>query len=233
MPVKATGNVGTGAGTGKMADTILCIEDEADIRIEIGEELEHSGFEVLLAANGNAALDILATETPALIICDILMPGLSGLDLLRTIRARHPHLDGTPFLFLSALADRSHVLDGLRLGADDYLTKPVDFELLQMKVRSKLGLVNRLRSRPEDSQDAKTEDSKAAPPDIHFSPREKQVLAELASGHTNMQIAEIVGLSEHTISDYVKSIYKKLQVTSRSQATRIALETGLVGLKSR
>lgn len=229
MPVKATGNarIGakTGADTGKIADTILCIEDEADIRIEIGEELEHSGFEVLLAANGNAALDILATETPALIICDIMMPGLSGLDLLRTIRARHPHLDGTPFLFLSALADRSHVLDGLRLGADDYLTKPVDFELLQIKVRSKLGLVNRLRARPEDS--------KAAPPDIHFSPREKQVLAELASGHTNMQIAEIVGLSEHTISDYVKSIYKKLQVTSRSQATRIALETGLVGLKSR
>ena len=231
MPAKATGNPETGAETDKMADVILCIEDEADIRIEIGEELEHSGFEVLLAANGNAALDILATETPALIICDILMPGLSGLDLLRTIRASHRHLDGTPFLFLSALADRSHVLDGLRLGADDYLTKPVDFELLQIKVRSKLGLVNRVRL--EEGRSDAGQDRGETGGFVHFTPRERQVLVQLVNGNTNMRIAEIVGLSEHTISGYIKSIYKKLNVTSRAQATRVALEAGLVELKSR
>lgn len=200
-------------------DKILCIEDELDIRIEIGDELAHSGFEVLLAANADEALDILKHEHPALIICDILMPGLNGLELFRTIRARHPHLICTPFLFLSALADRSHVLDGLRLGADDYLTKPVDFELLQMKVRSKLNLVGRARALGDD---------RSGDSSIHLTPREKQVLAELVNGHTNMRIAEIVGLSEHTVGDYIKSIYKKLQVSSRAQATRMALESGIV-----
>lgn len=208
----------------RKADKILCIEDELDIRTEIGEELSHSGFDVLLAADGGQALDILRTEHPALIICDILMPGLSGLDFFRTIRASHRHLDGTPFLFLSALADRSHILDGLRLGADDYLTKPIDFEMLQMKVRSKLSLVERVRLH---------EDSQPADCDIHFSPREKQVLAELAKGHTNMRIAEIVGISEHTVGDYLKSIYRKLKVTSRVQAARVALETGIVRLGGR
>lgn len=217
-------------------EKILCIEDEQDIRIEIGEELSHSGFDVLLAADADEALDILKAETPALIICDVLMPGQNGLDLFRTIRARFRHLDGTPFLFLSALADRSHVLDGLRLGADDYLTKPVDFELLQMKVRSKLSLVSRVRLREDILEYGGSEGVEARAnmsSSIHFSPRERQVLAELVNGHTNMRIAEIVGLSEHTVGDYIKSIYKKLQVTSRAQATRIALETGLVRSGSR
>lgn len=205
----------------RKTEKILCIEDEPDIRIELGEELSHAGFEVLLAADADEAFDLLRREQPALIICDILMPGLSGLDFFKTIRASHPNLDGAPFLFLSALADRSHILDGLRLGADDYLTKPVDFEMLQMKVQAKLSLVGRVR--PQD-------DSEAAESDIHFTPREKQVLMELAKGHSNMQISEIVGISEHTVGDYIKSIYKKLKVTSRVQAMRIALESGIVKL---
>lgn len=205
----------------RKTEKILCIEDEPDIRTELGEELSHAGFEVLLAADADEAFDLLRTEQPALIICDILMPGLSGLDFFKTIRSSHPNMDRTPFLFLSALADRSHILDGLRLGADDYLTKPVDFEMLQMKVQAKLSLVGRVR--PQD-------DSEAAESDIHFTPREKQVLMELAKGHSNMQIAEIVGISEHTVGDYIKSIYRKMKVTSRVQAMRIALESGIVKL---
>ncbi len=95
----------------------------------------------------------------------------------------------------------------------DLLTKPIDFELLQMKVRSKLSLVSRVRLREDileyggsEGVEARVDTSSS----IHFSPREKQVLAELVNGHTNMRIAEIVGLSEHTVGDYVKSVYKKL-----------------------
>lgn len=87
-----------------------------------------------------------------------------------------------------------------------------------MKVRSKLSLVSRVRLREDileyggsEGVEARVDTSSS----IHFSPREKQVLAELVNGHTNMRIAEIVGLSEHTVGDYVKSVYKKLQVTSR------------------
>lgn len=237
MPDKISHEILSSTGNNIKTGKILCIEDEPDIRLEIGEELRYSGFEVLLAANGNEALEILKTETPALIICDILMPGLSGLDLFRIIRDSHPQLDGIPFLFLSALANRSHILDGLRLGADDYLTKPIDFELLQIKVRTKLSLVSRVRlhetGQEQDSENDSDDGKVAALADIHLSPREKQVLEELVKGHTNMQIAGIVGLSEHTISDYIKSIYKKLQVSSRVQATRMALKAGLVSLKSR
>ena len=98
-------------------------------------------------------------------------------------------------------------------------------------MRSKLGLVNRVRL--EEGRSDAGQDRGDTGGFVHFTPREKQVLVQLVNGNTNMRIAEIVGLSEHTISGYIKSIYKKLNVTSRAQATRVALEAGLVELKSR
>lgn len=202
-------------------NTILCIEDEADIRAEIIYELRQSGFTVAEAGCGEQALVILQKTVPDLVICDILMPDISGLDLFRKIRAEFPLLNAVPFIFLSALADRSHVLEGLKLGADDYLTKPVDFELLETKILLKLDLVARARG-----ETGRTEEGSA----VHMTPREMQVLQELARGCKNTEIADKLGLSEFTVGDYIKVIYKKLNVTSRTQAVHAAVRQRLLRL---
>ena len=132
--------------------TILCIDDEADIRRDIAEELRQHGYTVIEAASGEAALDALADQRPDLILCDITMPEMSGFDLLKEVRRNHPRHAETPFIFLSALAARDDVLSGLDRGADDYLTKPVDFDLLLAKVSSSLRQMARMAEKKQQEQ---------------------------------------------------------------------------------
>lgn len=199
--------------------TILCIEDEADIRMEIMNELERSGFHVLSASGGEEALTILISSKPDLILCDVLMPGFGGLELFQRIRKGLPHLISTPFMFLSALANRSHVLEGLKLGADDYLTKPIDFEILETKIIGTLDRVDRTKRVAHSVTNNGL---------VKLTKRECQVLVEFAHGHTNIEVAEILGLSEHTIGDHAKAIFKKLQVTSRAHAVLEGIAMGLI-----
>lgn len=109
---------------------ILCIEDEATIRMLIGEALSEAGHEVLEAADGDSGLQSVLQHLPDLVICDSLMPALTGFELFKEIRNRHPRYGTIPFIFLSAHADKSKIEDGLALGAAAYLTKPVDLDHL-------------------------------------------------------------------------------------------------------
>ena len=84
---------------------------------------------------------------PDLVVCDISMPRKNGHQLLREVRDTHPHLTEMPFIFLSALADKSDVMDGLTLGADDYITKPVDFDILKTRIVARLRQMDRVRLR--------------------------------------------------------------------------------------
>jgi DNA-binding response OmpR family regulator len=114
--------------------TILCIDDEHDIRQLLVEEMEDAGFSTLQAANGQEGLELLVSKWPDLVICDISMPVMSGHELLAEIQVNYPDLADTPFIMLTALTDRENVLSGLRAGAEAYLTKPIDFDLLMAKV---------------------------------------------------------------------------------------------------
>ncbi len=126
---------------------ILCIEDEAPIRDDIVEELRDAGFTTVAAPTGEAGLRAIVEEVPDLVLCDITMPGMSGLDVLRTVRRDHPERADMPFIFLTALADRESIIDGKTLGCDDYLTKPVDFGILMATVRARLDQVARVADR--------------------------------------------------------------------------------------
>lgn len=117
---------------------ILCIEDEADIRELIVEELSFEGYEVLQAVDGQQGLNMIVSEKPDLVICDISMPRLTGYEVLSTLRLKHEELAGIPFIFLSALSQSIEVEVGYQFGADDYLTKPVDFDELQRRVKAAL-----------------------------------------------------------------------------------------------
>jgi len=128
---------------------ILCIEDEADLREDIVEELELAGHIVLQAADGREGLEMILKYEPDIVISDITMPRMNGNALLKEIRNNYPKFAVMPFIFLSALADKGDVVDGLSLGADDYLTKPIDFELLITKVNAELRRVRRIRTQAE------------------------------------------------------------------------------------
>ena len=130
--------------------TILCIEDEATLRGDIAEELEEAGHKVLQAADGAAGLEIILTQYPDLVISDISMPVMNGFDLLKKVRAERPDLANMPVIFLSALANRDDVVQGLKQGADEYLTKPIDFTLLAAKVEALLRQSERVRQKKEE-----------------------------------------------------------------------------------
>lgn len=123
---------------------ILCVEDEHNLRGNIVEELMDAGFRVIAAENGLEALALLSEHQPDLILCDITMPGMGGFELLRSVRAIRSSLANVPFIFLTALTDRLAVIEGKTAGADDYLPKPVDFDLMLATIRARLDQVVRI-----------------------------------------------------------------------------------------
>lgn len=128
---------------------ILVVEDEELIRRDIAEELESENFEVIQARDGDEGLSAIIANRPALVLSDITMPKMNGHEMLLALRENHPDLADIPFVFLSALADRQDILHGKVLGADDYLTKPIDFEMMVATVNARLRQVKRMEERKQ------------------------------------------------------------------------------------
>lgn len=116
---------------------ILVIEDEAQIREEVSDWLQFEGYEIVAAANGRLGLAAIEQENPDLILCDITMPQMDGYEVLIEVRANQKHAT-TPFIFLTAAADRDSLRKGMSLGADDYLTKPFTLEEVLGAIRTRL-----------------------------------------------------------------------------------------------
>ncbi|WP_449396471.1 response regulator [Devosia riboflavina] len=123
---------------------ILCVEDEPSLLKNIVEELLDFGFRAIGAEDGQVALDVLAGQRPDLILCDITMPRMGGFELLRSVRNARSDIANIPFVFLTALSDRLAVIEGKMAGADDYLSKPIDFDLMLVTVRARLDQVVRI-----------------------------------------------------------------------------------------
>ena len=127
-----------------MVDKILVVEDEADIRKLISYHLDQEHFHILEAENGEDALELAHRETPRLIVLDLMLPNLSGLEVCRLVR-QNPDTAQTPILMLTAKAGEADRVTGLELGADDYITKP--FSPREMVARVK-ALLRRAELRP-------------------------------------------------------------------------------------
>ena len=113
---------------------ILVIDDDADIRFVIRMNLTAEGFEVVEAADGDAAVALARTERPELVISDILLPGRNGYEVLHEIRA-DPELAAIPVVFLTGKDADDDIWEGYVAGADYYLTKPFDPDELIAFVR--------------------------------------------------------------------------------------------------
>jgi len=120
-----------------MNRTILVVDDEPRIVQIARDYLERAGFEVLSAGNGELALALARSERPNLIVLDLMLPGMDGLDVTRALR-RDPLLPEIPIIMLTARVEESDKLVGLELGADDYLTKPFSPRELVARVRAVL-----------------------------------------------------------------------------------------------
>ena len=123
---------------------ILCVEDEPHLLEDLTEELEEAGYLAETAQNGIEAIKCLQAGRPDLILCDMMMPELDGPGLLQHVRREYRDLDTVPFIFLTAKATREDIIAGKRMGVDDYLTKPIDYDMLLATVESRLREVKRI-----------------------------------------------------------------------------------------
>ena len=130
-----------------MQERILVVEDEKGIRDTIAIFLQREAYQVLKAFDGNDALEILKEEKVDLILADIMMPKIDGIELLKILRARN---DLTPFIFLSAKSENCDKVNGLDLGADDYITKPFEPDELLARVRSHLRRQRQFKNEDDD-----------------------------------------------------------------------------------
>lgn len=131
---------------------ILVIEDETIVRENLVELLEAEGYEVLAAADGREGLELARAQMPDLILCDILMPEMSGHEVLERL-ARDPVTAVIPFIFLTARAEREDMRLGMTLGADDYITKPFTHADVLQAITTRLEKRRRLVSQYEAKLD--------------------------------------------------------------------------------
>jgi DNA-binding response OmpR family regulator len=111
------------------------VDDDPTVSDVVRRYLEHAGFEVTLAADGRSALDRVAARRPDLVVLDLMLPGIDGLEVCRRLRGRDPDL---PVIMLTALGEESDRVIGLSLGADDYVTKPFSPRELVLRVQGVL-----------------------------------------------------------------------------------------------
>lgn len=123
------------------AAVVLVIEDNAAIRKILEAMLAHAGYTVMLADNGQAGLDMLAVSEVDLILLDIMMPGMNGFDVLKQLRKEHSMVN-LPVIMVTALTEQEHVLKALNLGANDYLSKPVNFRVALARINTHIALKN-------------------------------------------------------------------------------------------
>ncbi len=135
--------------TGPMTkETILVVDDEEDILELVRFNLNREGFTILCAATGEEAWGLLKTQRVDLLVLDLMLPGMDGLELARRLK-NEPRTQAIPIVMLSAKGEEADIVAGLELGADDYVTKPFSPRVLTARVRAVL----RRQAQPEASEE--------------------------------------------------------------------------------
>ncbi|HEU0235631.1 MAG TPA: response regulator transcription factor [Candidatus Limnocylindrales bacterium] len=206
--------------------TILVVDDEPRIVALARDYLEHAGFAVISAGDGSAALEAIRRRQPDLVVLDLGLPGLDGLEVTRTIRRD----SGLPIVILTARSDELDTLLGLELGADDYLTKPFSPRELVARVRA---VLRRSERSPGPADVIRALDVTLDVPRmrtdvggrrVELTPTEFQLLASLAGQPgrilTRSQLLDAVhGVAfesyERAIDTHVKNLRRKIEPDPR------------------
>lgn len=223
---------------------ILLVDDEPGVRESVQAYLEFSEeFEVKAASNASEALEYIQTQTPDLVISDIMMPQVDGYQFLEKLRS-NPRFQTIPVVFLTARGMTSDRIQGYSAGCDAYLPKPFDPQELEAIVRN---LIERRQSSVASSGEAaKLEEisreireikeklgqgtslvTTPSPLAIDLTPREQSVLELVAEGLMNKEIAARLDTSVRNVEKYVSRLFTKTGTNSRTELVRFALKHGL------
>jgi DNA-binding response OmpR family regulator len=209
-----------------MPKTLLIVDDEERLRALLRDYMEHEGYRVLLASDGQEALRVARQERPDLIILDLMMPGMDGWDFMR----RHQPEHRTPLIILTARLDDTDKVLGLELGADDYVTKPFSPRVLAARVRA---VLRRAGAQPPEAEVLRVSDlvlNRAAHrvtargEAVALTPSEFDLLATLMSApgrvFTRLDLLERVQGTlyegyERTIDVHVRNLRAKIEPDPR------------------
>jgi DNA-binding NarL/FixJ family response regulator len=208
--------------------TILVIEDQPVMRHKTVTILKMEGFEVLEARDGEEGIRLALEELPDLILCDIMMPGRDGYEVLQAVRVNRATAT-TPFIFLTAKGEKPDLRAGMNLGADDYLVKPTPrTDLLEaIEARFDRQRLNDERVKQELAKVSFQPDFISPTPLVEklgLTAREAETLLWVAQGKSNADIAAILGNSEKTVKKTMGQIFEKLGLESRTAAALRAVE---------
>jgi DNA-binding NarL/FixJ family response regulator len=190
-----------------MRDAVRLVFDEADDIELVGE-----------VANGRELLPLLATVEADFILLDVQLPGLDGLGCLEALAERHPNVK---VAMLSAVEDRQVIESAFRRGARGYILKTVNPFDLPAAIRQIVDETVIHAAHTTGGSPASSAQRSG------LSAKEIAVLAELSQGHSNKEIASRLWLSEQTVKFHLRNIYRKLGITSRTEALRYAYEHDL------
>lgn len=192
---------------------MLVVDDDPGFRTLVRSLCERAGLRVEEAADISGALVAAEEAPPDVVLLDVRLPGASGYEVYRALHDRDP---GLPIIFVSG--ERVDAYDrtvGLLLGADDYIVKPFDPDELIARVRRS---IRRQKAHKVERHEGLAE----------LTPREREVLALLASGRSSKEIARRLVISPRTVSTHVQHILAKLDVNNRARAIALAHRAGLV-----
>ena len=218
--------------TQRKSTTVVLVDDYKILRDGLRLMIEsQSMFDVVGEAdNGRAALDLVKRVHPDIVIMDIGMPDLNGIDATRAIRAAHPHIK---VVALSMHSDQQFVAGMLKAGASGYLLKDSAFEELSTAIETVAA--GRIYLSPSIS--SVVVDGLLNPmvegQSPQLTPRGREVLQLLAEGHSTKQIAMRLHVSSKTVESHRRQLMEKLGVSSVAALTKIAIQQGLTTLEQR
>ena len=202
----------------EMSFAVSIVEDDAPARSILADWIHRApGFRCAgRYASAEAALAALPAEKPAVVLMDINLPGISGIECVRQLK---PLLPDTQFVMLTVYEDADHIFNALAVGACGYLLKRVSRGELLAALRDVHAggspmSSNIARKVVQSFQRPAQQTSEA----MELSPREREVLELLARGYLYKEIADLLQISGPTVNTYIRRIYEKLHVRSRSQA---------------
>ncbi len=200
---------------------LLLVDDDPNLILLVKDYLEFRGYEVVTAENGREALEILASELPDMIICDIMMPEMDGYGFVAELRKQN-QASWIPVLFLSAKGQSQDRIKGLNLGADVYMVKPFEPEELVAQVESSLKQSGRLIQHGDTG--TLNDTMIQVNPSVELTPTEVKVVQLVAKGLANKDIAQQMSLSQRTVESHVSNMLGKTGLNNRTELARWAIE---------
>ncbi len=214
-----------------MSMRVLMIDDHALFRVGLQGLLEQRGIEVIAAvAEGSDGLHIAQEQHPDIILLDLRMPDMSGLEVLQQVRKLDLRI---PVVMLTTSNEEQDLVEALRNGAQGYLLKDMEPDELVSALRDIEKGKNVVAQELTDvlarmvQGETQDESRNKETPFSELTPRELEILCLLADGQSNKVIARNLGISDGTVKLHVKAILRKLEVHSRVEAAVIAVEQGL------